>query len=126
MGLTAIGWARAANLASAVILNLVPVVVGAQTVAPDKGFLLEPIPTTADPPGTVFRVDPSGVRFDVADLSRRLPHHVADVALPDFASSRKVKGGFFLRFLAPNAVDAAAASAGTVVFRIRGAKKEST
>lgn len=107
-------------------LHQAPVFAAAQTVVPDKGFVLAPIPTTADPPGTVFRIAPSGVRFDVADLSSRLPHHLADVALADFTSSRTVNAGSLLRFLTRAKVDAGVWAARTITFRVRGTKKEST
>jgi hypothetical protein len=74
----------------------------------------------------VFRLDSSDVRFDVADLSRKLPRHVADVALPDFTSNRTVNAEAFVRFLTPKAIDLKANVSGNVSFRVRGARKEST
>jgi len=116
-----------ASVMLSVVVHLTTGFAGAQTIAPDKGFVLEPIPTTSDLPGTVFRVDPLGNRYDVADLSGRLPPHVADVAVPDFTMTRSVNAGFFARFLTTvKLVDAEAAKAGTVSFRMRGVKKESS
>lgn len=115
-----------ASVMLSVVLILATGFAGAQTIAPDKGFVLVPIPTTADPPGMVFRKDRSVVRFDVADLSGRLPQHIADVALPDFTITRSVKASLFARILGKRLVDAAAESGGIVSFRVRGATKEST
>lgn len=63
------------------------------------GFVLFPIPTTADPPGTVFRIDQSHTRFVVTDLSNRIPVHRADVAVPDYRNTEVAKANFLLSFL---------------------------
>jgi len=78
-----------------------PAVTGGVKPALDPGFIQFPTPRDFDPPGTVFRVDSSGVRFDVVDLSSKLPLTNGEETFPFLSSSgrQSFRSNAFLRFL---------------------------
>jgi hypothetical protein len=77
-----------------------------RTPTPDKvldaGFVMFPTPRSSDAPGTVFRIDASGVRFDVLDLSPQLSLATSEETFPELASdgTRTVSSKAFFNFLA--------------------------
>lgn len=65
----------------------------------ERGFQIFPSPRTFDAPGTVFRVDPSGVRRPVADLSGMLLIIPRDEAVPKLTITGNLNIDLFLRWL---------------------------
>jgi hypothetical protein len=63
------------------------------------GFVLFAMPTTADPPGTIFRIDQDHKRFIVTDLSGVIPVHRARVEIPEFTNTQQTKVGFLVSIL---------------------------
>jgi hypothetical protein len=73
-------------------------------VAPvtEPGFQLFPTPRSGDGPGTVFRITPEGVRYDVVDLSGALSPAVTVETYPLLIDStaRSLRGDVLLKFVA--------------------------
>lgn len=63
------------------------------------GFVPFAMPTTADAPGTIFRLDSANRRFIVADLSAKIRRHEADVVVPHYRSTSQVSAGFLVKML---------------------------
>jgi hypothetical protein len=55
-------------------------------------FLMFPSARTFDPPGTIFRINPDGIRFDVADISQGIRTSTGEEFLPEQVGRRRVSG----------------------------------
>jgi hypothetical protein len=55
-------------------------------------FLMFPSARTFDPPGTIFRINAEGIRFDVADISEKIKTSAGEEFLPDQVGRRRVSG----------------------------------
>jgi hypothetical protein len=58
-----------------------------------------PLPTDGDAPGTIFRIDPSGKRFDVAYLSDQVKIYNQHIAMPSWSTRKTVAANALIRFL---------------------------
>ncbi len=75
-----------------------------QFPALEPGLQMFPTPRATDAPGTIFRVTPAGVRYDVVDLSPLLQPSVSveTFAVLRDSAVRSIDAGVFLRFVTAN------------------------
>ena len=65
----------------------------------EKGFQIFPSPRTFDPPGTIFRVDPDGVRHPLVDLSGMLSLSPQEESIPRLSVQGMFNTGAFLSWV---------------------------
>ncbi|MEX2693071.1 hypothetical protein [Rhizobium mongolense] len=96
-------------------------------LAPDlfPEFKMFPSARAFDPPGTVFRIAPDGIRYDVMDLSGELKTSGGDETLPEQSGNRKITGEAIADFLAGNA-SASGSGSLNVSLKLRGGHREKT
>jgi hypothetical protein len=90
-------------------------------------FQMFPSARTFDPPGSIFRVNRDGVRFDVADISGEITPATGSEDIPDQTGRRRVEGNVIGNLLKGDASGAVSA-AGTydVGLKLSGAVREKT
>ncbi|OYV45646.1 MAG: hypothetical protein B7X06_04290, partial [Verrucomicrobia bacterium 21-51-4] len=90
----------------------------------ERGFQLFPSPRTFDPPGTIFRVDESGIRHPVADLSGLLHVTAKPEALPRIVVAGVFDANGFFSWASNAAFTLRAVRIDSAVVAVFGAKRE--
>jgi hypothetical protein len=90
-------------------------------------FQMFPSARTFDPPGSIFRVNRDGVRFDVADISSEIKSAKGEEDIPDQTGRRRVEGNVIANLLKGN-TSSALSAAGTydVSLKLSGVVRETT
>lgn len=60
-------------------------------------FIMYTIPTTADPPGTIFRINKDKQRFLVADLSKNIKINRSEVSIPEYKRNKEAGFSFLTK-----------------------------
>jgi len=113
-----------------VVLVLVVLIFSAIALAQNDGFVPFALPTTADAPGTIFRIDKEGKRFIVGDITVHI--HLASVAIPEYKKEMKYNIGFVCSILKKiglikgPALDASLSGESALAIKVEGAIKEYT
>lgn len=88
-------------------------------------FKMFPSARTFDAPGTVFRINPDGTRFDVIDLSSRIPTSGGDESIPEQMGHRKLSGEAISDFLsAKGSASASGSDSYDVFLSLTGVRRE--
>ena len=92
----------------------------------EAGFQVFPSPRTFDPPGTIIRIDPSGVRYAVADLSGLLKITPREEAIPRLLVYGEFDVGAFFSWLGAPSGSAGFNRIDSAVVEVDGARREQT
>ncbi len=90
----------------------------------ERGLQLFPSPRVFDPPGTVFRIDPDGVRRPVADLSGLLSLRPMSEAVPEMTVTGRISAGLLLGWLGVTTLSADLKRLDSITVFVGGAKRE--
>lgn len=90
----------------------------------ENGFQVFPTPRTFDGPGTIFRIDPNGVRHAVADLSSMLRITPQDEVIPSITVRSAFDAGAFLSWLGQRSEVGQLQRVDSAVVAVHGAKRE--
>lgn len=89
-------------------------------------FMMFPSVRSFDPPGTIFRVNAEGVRYDVVDLSGNVKVFGGSEAIPNQSGRRTVAGKTLFSALNMGDVSAAVSGAYDITLVIEDATREKT
>jgi hypothetical protein len=90
-------------------------------------FQMFPSARNFDPPGTVFRINPDGVRFDVVDISKSVSPSAGEEAVPEQTGSRQISADAFAMALGGQASASLRGSGRyAVVLKLAGVRREKT
>jgi hypothetical protein len=90
-------------------------------------FQMFPSARTFDPPGSIFRINHDGIRYDVADISSEVATTGGFEDIPDQTGRRRVDGNFLGGLLNDRASGSVSASGSYIVsLKVSGAVREST
>lgn len=91
----------------------------------ERGLQLFPSPRTFDPPGTVFRVDPDGVRRGIVDLSGMLSLTPKEEAIPRMSATGLLRADLLLGWLGIAGIGQGGIQrVDTISLYVAGAKRE--
>lgn len=91
----------------------------------ERGLQIFPSPRRFDPPGTIFRIDPDGVRRSVADLSALLHVVPREEAVPRLSVYGSFNAGAYFSWLGVPA-SSAFDRVDSAVIAVTGARREQT
>ena len=92
----------------------------------ESGLQIFPSPRTFDAPGTIFRVDPDGIRRNIVDLSGMLKIIPKEEAVPQLAVSGTFSVAAILSWLGASVGSAELERIDSALVYVGGAKREGT